>query len=281
MDARFDFITALQYEVKKLRAIVAGFESGERYLQIRNHYLKNLNEKNHTIAVLKKELEEAEEKNLKLTAQIRRSGGNFFIPVKVLRDKFKGKFLALLDAYYQKGQLSFSSSCENLRNHYYWNEFKNSLYETDWCPFIKETFNGFGNAIEYLGRYTHKVAISNSRILSVTESEVTFSARGKKPGEPRRQITVEHTEFIRHFLMHVLPKGFQKIRYYSFLNNRMKTKNLKLIFKLQGYQKFRQRYAGLSMAELLKAVWGIYICTCPVCGCNNMKPAGRTYAMRC
>ena len=150
MDARFDFITALQYEVKKLRAIVAGFESGERYLQIRNHYLKNLNEKNHTIAVLKKELEEAEEKNLKLTAQIRRSGGNFFIPVKVIRDKFKGKFLALLDAYYQKGQLSFSSSCENLRNHYYWNEFKNSLYETDWCPFIKETFNGFGNAIEYL-----------------------------------------------------------------------------------------------------------------------------------
>ena len=59
MDARFDFITALQYEVKKLRAIVAGFESGERYLQIRNHYLENLNEKNHTIAVLKKELEEA------------------------------------------------------------------------------------------------------------------------------------------------------------------------------------------------------------------------------
>lgn len=115
----------------------------------------------------------------------------------------------------------------------------------------------------------------------MTESEVTFSARGKKPGEPRRQITVEHTEFIRRFLMHVLPKGFQKIRYYSFLNNRMKTKNLKLIFKLQGYQKFRQRYAGMSMAELLKAVWGIYICTCPVCGCNNMKPAGRTYAMRC
>lgn len=211
MDARFDFITALQYEVKKLRAIVAGFESGERYLQIRNHYLKNLNEKNHTIAVLKKELEEAEEKNLKLTAQIRRSGGNFFIPVKVLRDKFKGKFLALLDAYYQKGQLSFSSSCENLRNHYYWNEFKNSLYETDWCPFIKETFNGFGNAIEYLGRYTHKVAISNSRILSVTESEVTFSARGKKPGEPRRQITVEHTEFIRRFLMHVLPKREERM----------------------------------------------------------------------
>ncbi|MFQ7288212.1 MAG: transposase [Lacrimispora saccharolytica] len=62
-----------------------------------------------------------------------------------------------------------------------WKAFKNSLYEKDWCPYIKETFNGFGNAIEYLGRYTHRVAISNNRILSVTETEVTFSARGKSP----------------------------------------------------------------------------------------------------
>ena len=84
----------------------------------------------------------------------------------------------------------------------------------DWCPYIKATFNGFGNAIEYLGRYTHKIAISNSRILSVSQDSVTFSARGKKPGEPKRQITLEHTEFIRRYLMHVLPFGFQKIRYW-------------------------------------------------------------------
>lgn len=80
------------------------------------------------------------------------------------------------------------------------------------------------------------------------------------------------------FLMHVLPSGFQKIRYYGFLNNRMKAQNLKLIFKLQGYQRFKRRYSGLSMAELLKAVWNFDVCFCPECGCISMKPLGRTRA---
>lgn len=128
--------------------------------------------------------------------KIRRSSGKFFIPIYVLRDKFKGKYLSLLHTLYKDKKLSVSSSCERLQNPQEWNHWKENLYKKDWCPYIKETFNGFGNAIEYLGRYTHKIAISNSRILSVTENEVTFSARGKKPGEPKRQITLEHTEFI-------------------------------------------------------------------------------------
>lgn len=210
--------------------------------------------------------------------KIRKSSGRFFIPVRVLRDKFKGKFMAHLTSLYENGSLTFSSSCNNLRNTYHWKEWKNKLYEKDWCPYIKETFNGFGNAIEYLGRYTHKIAISNNRILSVTQHTVTFSARGKKPGEPKRQITLENVEFIRRYLMHVLPSGFQKIRYYGFLNNRMKATNLKVIFKLQGYQKFRQRYSGMSMAELLKAVWKFDICICPECGHATMKQLGRYYA---
>ncbi len=204
--------------------------------------------------------------------------GKFFIPVEVLRDKFKGKYLYFLNDYYQNKKLTLSSSCKELRNSYEWKDFKNRLYEKDWCPYIKETFNGFGNAIEYLGRYTHKIAISNNRILSVTQEETTFSARGIKPGDPSREITIPNTEFIRRFLMHVLPSGFQKIRYYGFLNNRMKTKNLKLIFKLQGYQKFKRQYMGLSIAELLKAVWDFDIRICPKCGCIGMKQAGRTYA---
>ena len=210
--------------------------------------------------------------------RIRRSSAKFFIPVRVLRDKFKGKYLSLLDACYQKGELVFSSSCSTLQDPCVWKAFKNSLYEKDWCPYIKETFNGFGNAIEYLGRYTHRVAISNNRILSVTETEVTFSARGKKPGDPKREITISHEEFIRRFLMHVLPAGFQKIRYYGFLNNRMKSRNLKVIFRIQGGQRFRKRYAGLSMAELLKAVWNIDLSICPECGCASMQQLGRSYA---
>ena len=208
--------------------------------------------------------------------RIRKSKGHFFIPVMVLRDKFKGCCLAALDSLYQSGELVFSSSCEKLRNSYEWSAFRNALYEKDWCPYIKETFNGFGNAIEYLGRYTHKIAISNSRILSVDNQQVSFSARGKKPGEPPRTITLENTEFIRRYLMHVLPSGFQKIRYYGFLNNRGKGKNLKLIFTLQGHQRFRARYAHLSIAELIKAVWKVDIRICPECGCCRMKSIGWT-----
>lgn len=209
--------------------------------------------------------------------QIKKSKGKFFIPVAVLRDKFRGKFLALLDSYYQTGKLSFSHSCEKLRNHYCWGELRGQLYSKDWCPYIKETFNGFGNAIEYLGRYTHKIAISNSRILTVNETETTFSARGKKPGEPKRSVTLKNEEFIRRFLMHVLPPGFQKIRYYGFLNNRMRSQNLKLIFRLQGYQKFRQRYTGMSVAELLYAVWGVPVHVCTECGCMRMRQIRKVY----
>lgn len=212
---------------------------------------------------------------------LRKSKNSFFIPVKVIRDKFKGKYLSCLDKYYQKGALCFSASGRKFLNAYEWAAFRNSLYEKDWCPFIKETFNGFGNAIEYLGRYTHKIAISNSRILSVTESETTFSARGRSPGEPRREITLENKEFIRRFLLHVLPPGFQKIRYYGFLNNRMKSKNLKLIFRLQGYQRFKRRYADLSLAELLKAVWDVDIRRCPRCGSLQMKHLGKAYVPLC
>ena len=209
--------------------------------------------------------------------KLRKSKGKFFIPVFVLRDKFKGKYMACLKKLYTADSFSFSKSCSDLQDAGNWNTFCHSLYNKDWCPYIKETFHGFGNALEYLGKYTHKIAISNRRIISVDRQNTIFSARGKKPGEARRTITLANSEFIRRYLMHVLPSGFQKIRYYGFLNNRMKSVNLKLIFKLQGYQKFRQRYAGMSMTELLKAVWKVDICICPECGHNSMKPLGRSY----
>ena len=210
--------------------------------------------------------------------KIRKSRSSFFIPVYVLRDKFKGKFLAELDGLYMSKSLSFPTSCGKLDNSYEWKIFRDQLYKKDWCPFIKETFNGFGNAIEYLGRYTHKIAISNSRLLSVSQTHVSFSARAKKPGEPRRIIVLPHEEFIRRFLMHVLPTGFQKIRYYGFLNNRMKSINLKLIFRIQGGQRFVRKYAGMNMAELLNACWKVDIRICPVCGCHNMQSFGRIRA---
>lgn len=210
--------------------------------------------------------------------KIRTSGKKFFIPVYVLRDKFKGKYLYHLDHLHRNGKLAFSSACEHLKYSYEWNTFRDSLYRKDWCPFIKETFNGFGNAIEYLGRYTHKIAISNSRIIRVTENKTTFSARALRPGEPRRTITLANTEFIRRYLMHVLPSGFQKIRYYGFLNNRSKKKNLRIIFRLQGKQEFHRRLENRSVAEILKIVWNLDINRCPCCKRSGMRCIGKTYA---
>ena len=209
--------------------------------------------------------------------KIRKASKTFFIRTEVLPDKFKGKYMAYLSSLYESGSLTFSSSCEKLRNSYHWKERKNKLYEMDWCPYIKETFNGFGNAIEYLGRYTHKIAIGGSRILALTEDKVTFSARGKKTGDPRRRITLTQTEFIRRYLMHVLSTGFQKIRYYGFLNNRMKSVNLKVICKIPGGLRFKQRYAGMPMAELLKAVWNFDTCICPECGHASIKTLRRSH----
>lgn len=112
--------------------------------------------------------------------KIRKTKDSFFIPVKMLRDKFKGKYLSALDSLYESEQLVFSSSCDRLHNSYDWAEFHNALYAKDWLPCIKETFNGFGNAIEYLRKYIHKIALSNSRILSVDEQQVSFSAGGQE-----------------------------------------------------------------------------------------------------
>lgn len=204
----------------------------------------------------------------------------FLIPAPVLASKFRGKFLDLLDQCFLAGKLSFSASCEHLRNSYFWNELLEALYKKTWCPEIRETFNGFGNAIEYLGRYTHRIAITNARIKAVTEESVTFMAKDYKNHSAIREVTITNQEFIRRLMMHVLPSGFQKIRYYGFLNNRSKKKNLRIIFRIQGRQPFKSMLAGLSVDEILKKVWGYDIHVCPECGCFHMRYVGRTYASR-
>lgn len=206
---------------------------------------------------------------------------NFLIPADVLARKFRGKFLSCIDSLYQTAKLNFSASCADLRNSYTWNKWKDSLYKKTWCPDIRETFNGFGNAIEYLGRYTHRIAISNTRIRFVSNEQVTFTAKDYKNNSVIKEVTLSNKEFIRRLMMHVLPSGFQKIRYYGFLNNRSKKKNLTLIFRIQGHRKFNAIFTELTIDEVLKHVWNYNIHICPECGCSNMKHAGRTYALRC
>ena len=178
-------------------------------------------------------------------------GSRFFIPAKVLAAKFRGKFLPSLDALYRAGRLSFSASCSFLQKPASWSALRDTLYNTAWCPDIRETFNGFGNAIEYLGRYANRIAITNSRIKTVSPDSVTFTAKDYKNNSAPMEVTLSCREFIRRFMMHVLPSGFQKIRYYGFLNNRSRKKNLTVIFRIQGHQRFVSLLAGLPMDEVL------------------------------
>lgn len=196
---------------------------------------------------------------------------DFFVPVRILSRKFRGKFMDHLKHLYDTGKLILPNACLSFENPVKWQFFCNKLYDMDWNCFIKQTFNGKGNAIEYLGRYTHKIAISNSRILSVDGDMVSFLARDYKTGA-RETITISCVEFIRRFLRHILPAGFQKIRYYGLFCNRWKSKNLNIIFNIQGSRKFTARLPGLSAPEIILEVFGKDVTICPHCGFSRLKP---------
>ena len=196
--------------------------------------------------------------------QLANCRSKFLIPVKVLGAKFKGKFMDALEKYYAAGKLELPNSLRKLRNSFEWKDYRNSLYQKAWCPFIKETFNGFGNAIDYLGRYTHRIAISNSRIISVDGGHVSFWAKDYRTDE-RKVITITHEEFIRRFLQHVLPKGFQKIRYYGLLTNSMKKKRLDIVFRIQNHRRFNSKYAGMDTDLMLFKMFHIDVHICPCC----------------
>lgn len=211
--------------------------------------------------------------------KLRRSSKNFFIPVKVLSCLFRGKFLDALQKLFDDGSLFFSSSCRDLASPHAWNSFRDSLYRIDWCPYIKETFNGFGNAIDYLGRYTHRIAITNSRIKSVSGSSVTFSAKNYKTGKTD-DVTISCHEFIRRFMLHVLPHGFQKIRYCGLLAGRVKKRDLRIVFSLQSRRQFRSLFADLPVSDVMRLAWDHDVRICPCCGSFGMHQIGRTFNQR-
>jgi hypothetical protein len=196
------------------------------------------------------------------------TGQEFFIPVHVLSRKFRGKFLSLLEEEYNLGNLSFPSSICHLNVPYNWYKFIRSLYKQEWIPFIKETFNGQGNAIEYLGRYTHRIAISNGRIINITDTHVTFKAKDYRTGQ-NREVTLTGVEFIRRFLMHVLPKGFVKIRNCGFLANCIKMRSLKIIRIQSRNLNNKANLVDLKTDALLLLLFGVDIHVCPKCNSKN------------
>ena len=197
----------------------------------------------------------------------------FFLPVKALSKIIRGKFLSELDRMIQEEKLLLPDFLD-------WKSLKDRLYSKSWNTYCKETISANGNAVQYLGRYINRIAISNSRILSVSETEVLFSYTDYRTGQKKVQ-SLSPSKFVRMFLLHVLPKGFQKARYYGLLNNRMKTRNLQTVRRLQGCDTPVCRFSGMNKPEIIKELYGFDPRVCPVCHTFGMTPVSSKTRMDC
>lgn len=198
---------------------------------------------------------------------------NFFLPVKVLSRRFRVLFLAYLEKAFIAGQLKFFSSLASLRHRPAFLRHLRPTRKSEWVVFAKPPFAGPKQVLEYVGRYTHRIAISNSRLLSIDGGKVRFRWKDYRHGRHHGTMTLAADEFIRRFLIHVLPDGFQRIRYYGFLCNRQRQDKLALCRHLLGMPQTNQASAlplAADYRDLYERLTGTSLTQCPVCGLGTM-----------
>lgn len=194
------------------------------------------------------------------------SGKDFFIPIAVLSKVFRGIFMSELKKMFTTEKLSFHGTVKHLEEAKAFSELLNICYSKNWYTYIKETFSGPAAVIKYLGRYTHRVGISNKRIVSMDEQHVTIEMKDYKDNNSKKMLSMEGVEFIRRFLMHVLPSGFTKLRHYGILGSRNKNTKLALCRKLTQSTRFKARFENMSSAEILYELTGVDVFLCRDCG---------------
>jgi hypothetical protein len=194
----------------------------------------------------------------------------FFLPVRVLSRLFRRLFLEALEKAYADGELQFFSDLEPLRGPSAFAAYLTPLRQTEWVVYAKPPFGGPPQAIEYLGRYTHRVAISNQRLVALEDGQVSFRWKDYRHADKQQVTTVSAQEFIRRFLLHALPPGFQRIRYFGLLANCHRKAKLELCRQqlaapladlLPVPQDYRDFYAALTGKNLR---------LCPECGIGTM-----------
>jgi len=158
----------------------------------------------------------------------------FFLPVKVLSLVFRGKFLAGLKQLHRRGKLCCSGPSAALADPQQFAKLLRRLHRHDWVVYAKPAFGGPLQVLRYLGRYTHRVAISNHRLLAFEQERVTFCWKDYAHGSKQGRMTLDAAEFLRRFFLHVLPKGFVRIRHFGFLANRFRASRLALCRQLLG-----------------------------------------------
>ena len=194
----------------------------------------------------------------------------FFIPVKVLAHLFRGKFLAYLREACDSGKLVFPGDIAYLEDTTSFQQLLSALYRKAWVVYCKPPFGTPENTLEYLGRYTHRVAIGNNRVVKLTGDRVTFRYRDSADDDRVKQMNLGTFEFIRRFLLHVLPDSFVKIRHYGLLSNRNRKDKLAHARKLLNGASSDKLHDQESWQELLCRLTGTDPGICPYCGQGHM-----------
>ena len=202
---------------------------------------------------------------------------NFFLPVRVLSRLFRRLFLQGLQAAYDAGTLRFVGSLEPLRDPSAWAQRLATVRQTEWVVYAKRPFAGPQQVLEYVGRYTHRVAISNDRLLDMNGGHVRFTYKDYRadPRHAAKTMTLAAGEFIRRFLLHVLPRGFHRIRYYGFLGPRHRRTKLVRCRQLLGSPASIMIPTAATPAtpdyrDRMEGLTGVSLRTCPACHHGEM-----------
>ena len=194
--------------------------------------------------------------------------------MKVMSRLFRGKFLSFLKKAYEGGELRFPGLIAPLEDTS--RRSCSELYAKEWVVYCKPPFNGPESVIRYLGRYTHRVAITNHRLIGMEDGKVSFFWKDYADGNARKIMTLDAAEFIRRFLLHVLPDGFVKIRYFGFLSNRNRKACLEACRALLGVGQADN--PSETWQELLLRLTGVDVTRCPLChGRLRVKELPRMY----
>ena len=196
----------------------------------------------------------------------------YFLPVQVLSRLFRRLFIEALEKAFTAGELGFFSDLAHLKELDAFQRYLAPVRRIEWTIYAKRPFAGPEQVLEYVGRYTHRVAISNNRILDIEDGKVRFQWKDYRRGGQQKPMTLDADEFIRRFLIHVLPSGFQRIRYYGLLGNRYRQDKLARCRELIGMAKREPGADETSKdyRDTYEELTGLSLCQCPVCHRGRM-----------
>lgn len=202
----------------------------------------------------------------------RSKGRRYLFPVAAMAALFRGKFLARLTAAHRRGALVCTGPSAALADPLAWQQLLTQLRAKAWYVYAKAPFAGPQQVLNYLARYTHRIAISNERILGVADDQVRFRYKDYAAGSVMKEMRLDATEFLRRFLLHVVPRGFMRVRHYGLLANRHRAVRLARCRALLDAPAPPEKPAvAPSPAERILQLTGIDILRCPVCGDGPMR----------